>query len=130
MAKLRPPHKEAWMDAKEIKARIKWFHEEVYNKGNLAVIEEFYAPNYSGMDMLTGQKAGLEDMKQTLAQGKAMYSAVHISIEGIVVEGNRAAFRHVGTLKDLQGKVLNWAVLPCTPSWTARLLKTISSAGR
>jgi len=97
------------MDAKEIKDRIKWYHEEAANKGNLAVVDEFLAPNYSGLDMLTGQKYGRQEMKQILAQSldqmKAMYSEAHFTIEDILVEGNRAAFRWVATGTDHQGKV-------------------------
>ena len=40
MAKFRRLYKEAWMDAKEFKDRIKWYHEEAWEKGNLAVIDE------------------------------------------------------------------------------------------
>jgi predicted SnoaL-like aldol condensation-catalyzing enzyme len=93
------------MTSEEIKALIRNYHEEAWNKGNLAVIDEFYAPNYTNHNLTMGQKSGLEEMKQAfITQGSLGYTNVHISIDDIVVEGNRAAFRWSVTATDPQGQ--------------------------
>ncbi len=92
------------MDVEEMKNRIRRYHEEVWNKGNLAAFDEIFAPNCISVDDATGNQETAEQMRQSLAQGRADYSDVHIDILEIIVEGDRAAFRWKASGSNEQGK--------------------------
>jgi hypothetical protein len=92
------------MNAEDIKALIRRYHVETWEKGNMAFVDELLAPNYSGLDLATGQRIGIEGMKQNIEQGRASSSYVQVTIDDIVVEGEKAAFHWVISGTDPQGK--------------------------
>ncbi len=81
------------MDVEELKNRIRRYHEETWNKGNLAALDETFAPNCISIDDVTGEQGTREQMRQGLIQGREAYPDHHIDILEIIVEGDRAAFR-------------------------------------
>ena len=92
------------MKAEEIKALIRNYLEEVFNKGNPAAMDEFFSPGCTFYDLTTGQIRDLEGFKQYGAQLLVGVSNLHIDLDDIIVEGDRAAFGWAITLTDPQGQ--------------------------
>jgi predicted ester cyclase len=98
----------AKMSADQIKAKIRHHYGEI-NKKNLAVLNENYTPDVVihalqlGMDM-----KGLEALKPAFDGLFSAFPDFRLTVEDIVVESNKAAFRitMTGTQK---GKFMNQA---------------------
>ena len=106
----------------EPKALVRRLTEEVINKGNLAVIEELFAPTYvwhiAGMPDIKGP----DGVKQFLTTVRTAFPDFHSTIEDMVVEGDKVAVRYTnrGTQKGEfrgvapSGKELTWSLLLIT----------------
>lgn len=81
------------MSAEENKAIMRRITEEVFNKGNLAVVDECTAADYvfrSG-----GQEyKGLEGVKQMITSMRTAFPDFHVTIEDMVAEGDKVAHRY------------------------------------
>ena len=76
------------------KADIKRVVEEVYNKGNLDVMDEFQATNVvSHRRPPFPDIEGLEAVKQTIRDFRSAFPDLQLTIDEIIVEGDRAALR-------------------------------------
>jgi predicted ester cyclase len=79
----------AHLDSAEIHANIETLVDEVFNKGNVDVIDEFYAEDYVGYpDMSTR-----DDFKADAAALRAAIPDLHASVSNAVVDDEWAAFR-------------------------------------
>ncbi len=93
------------MDVEEMKNRIRRFHEEAWNKGNLAAFDEMFAPNCISTNDTTGDHFSAEQLRQGIVQMREADPDGHIDILDIFVEGDRAAFLWRSKGASEQGKV-------------------------
>ncbi len=81
------------MSAEELKAMARRYIEEVWNKGNLALIDEMFAPDYLNHSPNTGQMAGPEGLKQLIAGFRRAAPDLHLTIDDMLAEGDRVVTR-------------------------------------
>ena len=74
------------------------FFEEVWNKGNLAVLNEITAKDHvnSGPGTLPGLPAGPEGAKQLVAVYRNAFPDVHFTIDEQIAEGDKVVTRWTG----------------------------------
>jgi steroid delta-isomerase-like uncharacterized protein len=75
------------------KALISRFWEEVFNKRNLALIDELFAPNWVYHGPAGQEVHGPNGLKQYLAVYFKAFPDLHASIEDLVAEGNKVVSR-------------------------------------
>jgi predicted ester cyclase len=85
------------MSVEENKAIARRVVEEIFNKGNLALIPEVYAPNLvfhapGGQDV-----KGPEGMKQTVNMLRTAFPDMRMSINNLVAEGDMLVLRYTLT---------------------------------
>lgn len=72
--------------------------EEIWNKGNLAFVDQITAPDAVAHDpTLPGLTRGPEGNKQFVSLYKSAFPDAHIEINDMVAEGNKVAVRWTGT---------------------------------
>ncbi len=76
------------------KALIREIIEEVWNKGNLEAVDRYFADEYIDRNPLPGQAPGREGYKQAVAIIRAAFPDLHLVLEDILAEGDKAAFRY------------------------------------
>jgi steroid delta-isomerase-like uncharacterized protein len=68
--------------------------EELFNRGNLDVADELFAPDFVYHDPATGEDlSGPESVKRFAAALRAAFPDLHQTIEDQVAEGDRVAYR-------------------------------------
>lgn len=80
------------MSTEENKAHIRRGIEEVWNRKNVAVVEEIASADYVSHDPAMTTH-GLEQYKQLLAMYFAAFPDLHITIEDMIAEGDRVVLR-------------------------------------
>ena len=86
------------------KAKTRRFYSEVLQKGNLAILDEFLAPNFVDHQPAPGQEPGPAGVKQFLTAVRGAISSLQISVEHMVAEGDMVAThvacrgKHTGAL--------------------------------
>ncbi len=80
------------MSTETNKAIVSRFFEEVFNKRNLALVEEFVAPNYTNHSSPI-QISGPEGAKRTIAAELEAFPDLHTTIEDIIAEGDKVVVR-------------------------------------
>ena len=73
----------------ENKAIVRRYFEEVFNKSNLAAVEEFVAPNFVGRDPTFPEIRGIEGLKQFLTTFRASFPDMQMTLGDIVAEGDK-----------------------------------------
>lgn len=75
--------------------------EEIVNKGNLAIVEELIDTNYEFHSPNVPEARGRDDYKQMMTIARQAFPDLHITIDDIIAEGDRVAFRwtYTGTFK-------------------------------
>jgi len=91
------------MSLEKNKALIRKMVEEV-NKRNLAVLDEFMALDFVDH---TSQVRGRENAKQELVKWLKMYPDLHMTIEGIIAEGDKVWYLEKDTWTDSSGKKMD-----------------------
>jgi len=81
---------------KDIRAKTIRVVEELWNKGNLDLVDEIYAPEFvRHMPLPVGDAEGREAFRQYLAQTYGDYpERLQVTIEDIIVEGDRRAIAY------------------------------------
>ena len=89
------------MSTADNKARQRRVWEEVFNKGNLEIIPEFFAPKYSFSSPLGVEAKGAEGFKQMVAMMRSALPDLNVKIDDIFAEGDRVVtrFTFTGTFK-------------------------------
>ncbi|MDZ7359293.1 MAG: ester cyclase [candidate division KSB1 bacterium] len=88
------------------KALSRRITEECFNKGNLAVADEFVAANFTDHGAPPGLAPGAEGFKQLVAMYRNAFPDMRITIEDVIAEGDKVVMRWTarGTHKgDLMG---------------------------
>lgn len=81
------------MSTEENKAIVRRFFEEILNKGNMAVADELFAPNYRFHFPGAPEPTDSEGMKQTLTVFRTGFPDLHFTIEDLIAEGDKVAMR-------------------------------------
>ena len=61
--------------------------EEVFNKGDVAAIDELVATDFTEPDPYPGQAPGIEGEKQAVSNLRIAFPDLHLTIDGIISEG-------------------------------------------
>ncbi len=80
------------MTAEANKALIRWFIEEM-NRGNLAVIDDVFAPNVIDHAALSEGIAGIASVKRDFASIYFAFPALHFTIDDLLADGDRVVVR-------------------------------------
>ncbi len=89
------------MSAEENKTTVRCAVDEIWNKGNLTIVDELYTPNYVVHDP---NAPWLEDIRQLLSIYRTAFPDLHIAIDDLFAEGDKVVERwtmtgtHQGTL--------------------------------
>lgn len=79
------------MSTEDNKAVINRLYEEVFNKGNLALVDELIAPNYVSHAPGGQEFKGTDGFKQFVTQSRAVLPDLKMTLEHIVAEGDKVA---------------------------------------
>ncbi len=96
------------MSIKENKSSAQRCFEEVWNKGNLAVIPDVISPEYVSYGaQQTEMGRGLANFEQTVKAQRAAFPDLHYAIDSVVGQGDWLAIRLsvTGTLKGKMGNI-------------------------
>jgi predicted ester cyclase len=69
------------MSTEDHKALVRRFYEEVFNKKNMAAIDDFVAPNH------------IEGAKQSITMYLTAFPDLHVTVEDMVAEGDKVVAR-------------------------------------
>ena len=81
------------MSTEENKTIARRWNEEVWGKGNLAVIDELFAANFVFNYPAPGAAPNLEGYKQTVTSLCVPFADIHSTTEDMVAEGDKVAVR-------------------------------------
>ncbi|OFW01866.1 MAG: hypothetical protein A3I61_02430 [Acidobacteria bacterium RIFCSPLOWO2_02_FULL_68_18] len=107
------------------KARLRRFYDEVFNKGNLAVMDEMAVANFVDHNPSPGQLPGLEGVKQMFAAMRTALPDMRVTVEDMVAEGDKVA-AHV-TLRATHGGEF-MGIAPTGRGITARIADIVRFA--
>ena len=86
------------MSTEENKALARRVLEEMFNKGNLDLADEVFAPDYVDHDPAMPEDIrGPEGFKEYVSMFRTAFPDVHIEIEDQVAEGDKVVTRWTGT---------------------------------
>jgi predicted ester cyclase len=90
------------MSQEENKTIARRITEEIWGKGNLALIDELFAPNYVDHNPMPGLAPNREGLKQSVTMMQAAFPDLHTHVDDLVAEGNKVVSRFSGhgTQKD------------------------------
>lgn len=92
------------MFADEIKSIVKRFVDEPWNKGNIDIIDELCAPEYTVTYLASKWKGGRKDLKDGIRDYRAASPNLHAEVDEIIVEGDWAAYQWTMTEINEKGK--------------------------
>ncbi len=98
------------MSAETNKAIVRRLFEEVYNRRNLAAMDEFIAPDYVNHNA-SFQVRGPEGAKRAAAAQFEAFPDLHTTIEDIIAEGDKVVVRatdHFTDQRDGKQVALTW----------------------
>lgn len=81
------------MSEEENRARAHRYVEEVFNKGNLAVIDELVATDFVEHNPFPGQASGIAGEKQAVSMLRTAFPDLHTTIEDIITEDDKMVIR-------------------------------------
>lgn len=81
------------MSVEENKALIRRIVEEVSNKGNMAVIDEHFFPDYVNHSLPPGVPNDREGYKQMVKMNHTAFPDFHITIEDVIAGGDKVVLR-------------------------------------
>lgn len=91
-------------DNKEL---IRRFYEEVFNKRNLAALDDFYSPDHVDHSLPPGLPLGPEGTRQAISVMLSGFPDLHITIEDMIAEGDKVVTRFTthGTQQGMFGNI-------------------------
>lgn len=81
------------MSAKENKAFVRRFYNEVLNKGNLSVIDELVAANHVDHAAPPGIAQGIEGTRQWFGMMQKAFPDSRVKVDDLLAEGNKVVAR-------------------------------------
>jgi predicted ester cyclase len=95
------------MSTEENKSLVRRYVEQILNRGNMAVADELLAPDYKRYTSPTAVPLTVDVQKQRLAGIRAAFPDWHLTVEDMIAEGDRVAFRatirgtHMGVFQNV-----------------------------
>ncbi len=83
------------MSAQENQSLIRQYVDQFVNRGNMAVADELLSPDYKRYLSPATPALTADQQKQRIAGMRAAFPDLHLSVEDIITEGDRVAFRGV-----------------------------------
>ena len=80
----------------ENRAIVQRFGEEVWNKGNLAAVDELVTPDYTGYGPGRRVTRGPEELKKVVARMHSAFPDLLFTVEDEIAEGDRVVTRWTG----------------------------------
>lgn len=77
-----------------IKEKIDQLIQNAYNNGDLSCVEEIISPDYVRHQSPMKDVKGVEGYKAFIKDVRSAYSGFKISIDEVIVEGDKSVFRH------------------------------------
>jgi predicted ester cyclase len=74
--------------SEENKRKARQFYSEVMQKGNLAMLDDFIAPNFVDHQPAPGQEPGAAGVKQFVTAVRNAISGLQVTVEHMVAEGD------------------------------------------
>ena len=100
------------MTEEEMKARVER-ELEILNAGNLALVDEFYAPEYVSHNYATNEEqVGLDALKEGITITRTTFPDFNLTNDEIIVMGDKTVTRwtwigtHTGPLQTTEGELL------------------------
>jgi predicted ester cyclase len=88
------------MSTEENKAIVRKVFEEVFNKGNVATVDQLFAPNFvvhldypSNVPVPSEYQQSLEELKQFVSQFRTTFPDLYYTVELQIAEGDMVATR-------------------------------------
>lgn len=81
------------MTTEENKAVVRQFTDEVWNTGNLAIIDELFATTWVGHDLPPGLAPGREGLKQMVGAFRAAFSDIRATVDDQIADGDKVTWR-------------------------------------
>jgi len=81
----------------ENKALVRRMEEELFNKRNLAAVDEFLAPSYVLRTAPAATPSGRDGVREVIAIYLAAFPDLHISIDELLAEGDKVVGRFTFT---------------------------------
>jgi steroid delta-isomerase-like uncharacterized protein len=82
------------MSTEDNKALVRRYLEEVFNKKNLAAIDELIAPNHIDHSAAAARSpAGPEGSRQLIGMMLTAFPDLHVTVEDMIAEGDKVVFR-------------------------------------
>jgi steroid delta-isomerase-like uncharacterized protein len=82
------------MSAEDNKAIVRRFVEEVWNKGNLGIIDEMFSPDWVEHDPDRPEELrGLGDAKRRVEEVRNAFPDLHVTLEDLIAEGDKVVSR-------------------------------------
>jgi len=81
----------------ENKALVRRAYEEIWSKGNLAVVEELYAPNFVLHDPAAPGVQGPEGLKQLITMNRTGFPDLKLAVVDQIAEGDKVVTHWTGT---------------------------------
>jgi steroid delta-isomerase-like uncharacterized protein len=95
------------VSAEKNKAFVRRLIEEIYNQGNLDVVDELVAPDVFDHAAVPEHQHGIDGFKHVIEWVRDLSSDIHYDIDDIIAEGDKVAVRmtvrgtDTGTLRDI-----------------------------
>jgi len=83
------------MSAEDNKTLAWRWLDEVWNKGDLSLIDELIAPNYVLHDPIRPGLKGRAGIKESIATFRAAFPDIHFTIEAQIAEGEQIVSRYI-----------------------------------
>jgi len=85
------------MSLEENKITVCRFYDEVFNKGNLDVVDDIFSPDYVIGDLPPGKSPSREGIKQTTLMYRHAFPDLHFTIHDTIAEEDKVAVRFTAT---------------------------------
>jgi predicted ester cyclase len=82
------------MSLEENKAKMRRFHEEVLNRGNLSVVDELLTTDFVEHAAPPGTAPGAEGVKQMIMMFRTAFPDLHLTEEDWIAEGDKVVCRY------------------------------------
>ena len=83
--------------SEENKALERRMYEEIFNKKNMAAVEQFCAADWVCHPSLPGMPPGLDGMKKAMSVENKAFPDMQVKLEDILAEGDKVACRWTAT---------------------------------
>ncbi|HUA05150.1 MAG TPA: ester cyclase [Solirubrobacteraceae bacterium] len=82
------------MTSEDNKAIVRRIIDEAWNRGELATVDELFAPDYVEYNPRPGQEPGIEGYKGGILMLRAAFPDLRLELHEILAEGDRTAVRY------------------------------------